>query len=140
MDPVAQRLSSSIADAPGEPVADVIVNDLWLAVVDGSLEGGERLPTARELAVSLRVSPRIVERAYEELSRRGVLATRAGEGTFVSLDPPSEAECNRRRKLAELCRETLERARDLGFAPEEVIEMIAEHRADRSTPIPEHRA
>ncbi|MGH7481259.1 MAG: GntR family transcriptional regulator [Longimicrobiales bacterium] len=122
---IAPRLAARLADAPGEPASHVIVEDVWLAVVDGSLESGERLPTARQLSVALGVSPRTIERAYTELERRGVIATRAGEGTFVSLAPPPEAEHARRRELAALCREIIERARALDFGVDELLDALA---------------
>ena len=126
--PLTQRLAARLAEGAGEPAAAVIIDDIWLAVVDGSLEVGERLPTARELAVELRISPRAVEHAYQELERRGVVATRPGEGTFVSLTRPSEAELSRRRELAALCAEAVERARALGFDVDALLEALAEHR------------
>ncbi len=126
--PLAERLAARLADGAGQPVATLIVDDIWEAVVDGSLEGGERLPTARELAVALRVSPRIVEHAYDELERLGVIATRVGEGTAVSLTRPSEAELERRRELGTLCAELVERARELGFGVEELLDALAQYR------------
>ncbi len=132
LNPLAARLAARLADDAGQPVATVIVQDIWEAVVDGSLEVGERLPTARELAVALRVSPRIVERAYDELERLGVIATRLGEGTAVSLTRPSEAELERRKELAALCCEVVERARALGFGIEELLDAMAEYRETKT--------
>lgn len=124
---LAERLRESI-DGSGEPISGQIVDNIWLAVVDGSLEVGERLPTARELAIGLRVSPRAVEHAYAELERRGVVAHRAGEGTFVCLAQPPEEELSRRRELTALCADALERARMLGFGLEELMDALAEYR------------
>lgn len=84
-DELVQRLTGRLRSGSAEPVAHGIVEELWLAVVEGSLESGTRLPTPRQLAISLGVTPRSLERAYAELERRGVLVTRAGAGTFVSL-------------------------------------------------------
>ncbi len=128
LNPLAQRLAARLADGAGQPVTTVIVDDIWEAVVDGSLEVGERLPTARELAVALRVSPRIVEHAYDELERLGVIATRVGEGTAVSLTRPSEAELERRRELGTLCGAMIERAQELGFGVEELLDALAQYR------------
>jgi GntR family transcriptional regulator len=136
MHPIAQRLAVELATSPGEPVAHVIVEDLWLAVVDGSLETGARLPTARQLAIDLGVSPRSIERAYAELERRGVIATRAGQGTFVSLAPPPEAERARHHDFAELCRRTVERAEQLGFGVDELLDALAEYRTANRAPHP----
>jgi GntR family transcriptional regulator len=134
MDPIVQRLAARLAQSPAEPVAKLIVDDLWLAVVEGSLASGERLPTARQLAITLGVSPRSIERAYEELERRGVLATRAGQGTFVSLAPPSEAERTRHHDFAALCHHTVERAEQLGFGVDELLDAIAEFRTTNRRP------
>ncbi|HEX9106930.1 MAG TPA: GntR family transcriptional regulator [Longimicrobiales bacterium] len=138
--PIAHLLAATLADSPGHATSSLIVETIWLAVVDGSVDAGERLPTARELAVELRVSPRTVERAYEELERRGVLEARAGEGAFVRLSPPAEAELERRRELAALCRDVVERARALGCDVQELVELIAEYGDDeRRTTITELR-
>ncbi len=124
--PIAHLLAATLADSSDRPTSSAIVETIWLAVVDGSVDAGERLPTARELAIELRVSPRTVERAYEELERRGVLEARAGEGAFVRLSAPAEAELERRRELAALCRDTVARAADLGFTPTDVQDVIAD--------------
>lgn len=128
MEPITGQLAARLAERTGEPVAQLIVEELWLAVVEGSLASGERLPTTRQLAIDLGVSPRSVERAYAELERRGVIATRPGEGTFVSLAPPSEAEQTRHAEFAALCRETVERAARLGFSVNELLDALSEFR------------
>lgn len=131
---ITARLAARVSGGTTEPVSRVIVEDVWLAVVDGSLATAERLPTTRELAIALGVSPRIVERAYAELEQRGVVATRPGEGTFVSLAPPSEAEHARHTELAELCRETVDRAHELGFDVHDLLEALAEYRSYERRP------
>jgi GntR family transcriptional regulator len=134
MDAIALRLAARLAECPSEPVAGLIVEDVWLAVVDGSLASGERLPTARQLAIGLGVSPRSIERAYAELERRGVLATHPGQGTFVSLAPPDEAERERHHRFAQLCRRTVEEAERLGFGVDELLDALAEFRTARRPP------
>jgi GntR family transcriptional regulator len=127
-DTLARRLARRLDEVKDEPAAHVVVEEVWLAVVEGDLVSGERQPTVRKLAIELGVSPRTVERAYAELERLGVAATRTGEGTFVSLHPPPEEERERRREFQELCGETVARARGLGFSLEELLEALAEFR------------
>lgn len=105
-----------------------LVETLWMEVIEGLLPTGERLPTVRQMAIALGLSPRSVQRAYRELGRLGVTATRPGEGTFVSLDPPPEHERQRRRSFAILCRETVESARELGFDVDDLLDEIREFR------------
>ncbi len=132
LNPLAERLAACLAAGAGQPVANLIVEDIWEAVVDGSLEVGERLPTARELAVALRVSPRIVEHAYDELERLGVIVTRVGEGTSVGLTRPDEGELERRRELGAVCGEAVRRAQALGFGIEELLEALERYRGVRA--------
>lgn len=126
--PLTRRLAGSVDPGASEPIAHQLVEYVWTEVVDGALETGERMPTSREMAVELGVSPRTVSWAYHELERLGVLATRAGEGTFVSLSPPREEERERRRAFLELCGETVTRARALGFDVGDLVGALAEYR------------
>lgn len=129
---LVRRLSVRLREGSAEPAAHLIVEELWLAVVDGSLESGERLPTPRQLAIELNISPRSIERAYAELERRGVTVSRAGAGTFVSLAPTSESDRARHQQFAALCRATMEQAATLGFSLDDLIDAFAELRtADR---------
>lgn len=131
---LVQRLQGRIHAGSADPVAHLVVEELWLAVVDGSLETGERLPTTRELAIALGVRPRSIERAYVELERRGVLVTRPGSGSFVSLTQPSEEERSRHRELANLCRDAVQRASQLGFTVDDVLDALAEFRSSGHEP------
>lgn len=129
---LARSLGTRLREQRAEPVAHTVVEELWLAVVEGSLESGERLPTSRELAIALGVSPRSIERAYEDLERRGVIVSRPGAGTYVNIAPPPEEERARHQAFAALCRDTVERTTALGFAIDELIDALAEYRtADR---------
>lgn len=131
---ILEQLATRLARGIDQPITPRIVEHVWLSVVDGTLDTGERLPTARQLAVALNVSPRTVERAYRQLADRGVIATRRGEGTFVALELPSEEERQRHREFAALCHEAVARAHDLGFDVNDLIEALADFRGvDPST-------
>ena len=55
-------------------------------VAAGALSPGDRLPTVRQLASDLRLTPGTVSRAYPELEREGWVVTGRGAGTRVA-DP-----------------------------------------------------
>jgi GntR family transcriptional regulator/MocR family aminotransferase len=57
------------------------------AIRAGVLRPGTRVPSSRALAVDLRISRTTVVLAYDQLIAEGVLATRAGSGTFVASVP-----------------------------------------------------
>nr|WP_285683333.1 aminotransferase class I/II-fold pyridoxal phosphate-dependent enzyme [Actinoplanes sp. NBRC 103695] len=58
-------------------------------VTAGDLPSGTRLPTVRDVARELRVSPTTVSEAWQSLLRAGAIQTRGRSGTFVAaLDRP----------------------------------------------------
>jgi GntR family transcriptional regulator/MocR family aminotransferase len=65
---------------------------LWLqlsigvrvAIANGRLGPGGRLPSTRELARQLNVSRTTVMAAYDDLAARGLLTGRTGAGSFVA--------------------------------------------------------
>lgn len=133
--PLVHRLSIGLDRSQRDPLSSQIAELIWTEVVEGGLPSGARLPTVRQLAIGLEVSPRTVDRAYRELERLGVAHSKPGEGTFVSLKPPPEEERRRHRALARLCRETLDSARELGFDAEELLDTLRELRTlDEETP------
>ncbi|AJC82753.1 transcriptional regulator/aminotransferase domain-containing protein (plasmid) [Rhizobium etli bv. phaseoli str. IE4803] len=58
------------------------------AITDGKLSDGAQLPPHRKLADDLHLSVQTVSRAYDELSRRGLISGEIGRGSFVQTRPP----------------------------------------------------
>jgi GntR family transcriptional regulator len=110
------------------------VQHVWQEVVGGELATGERLPTIRQLAVRLNLSPSVVERAYDQLAKLGVVTARPGEGTFVSLAPPSPSERERYLDLERACLALVEEAERLGFGIEDAMDLLTELRLARRGP------
>ncbi|MCC7683447.1 PLP-dependent aminotransferase family protein [Janthinobacterium sp. FW305-128] len=61
-----------------------IADALQVAVADGSLTAGDRLPTQRQLAAQLGVDLTTITRAYDEARRRNLLEGRGARGTYVA--------------------------------------------------------
>ncbi len=57
----------------------------------GQLQVGDQLPTVKEVVADLAINPNTVFKAYRELEHEGLVASRPGQGTFVtrSLAHPS---------------------------------------------------
>lgn len=66
-----------------DPIYGRIADALERDIRAGVLVPGSRLPTHRELARSLRITPVTVTRAYAEGMRRGLVESTTGRGTFV---------------------------------------------------------
>ncbi|NEY89061.1 aminotransferase-like domain-containing protein [Tabrizicola oligotrophica] len=57
-------------------------------VRDGQFAEGIQVPTVREMAWALKVTPGTVARAYQILTQEGILAATVGRGTFVAARTP----------------------------------------------------
>src|SRR3954466_6322867 len=68
------------------PIYQQIVSEIERAVSLGAVRAGDPLPSARQLAVDLRINPNTAKQAIRELERRGIAEVRRGLGTYVSAD------------------------------------------------------
>ncbi|WP_085617770.1 MULTISPECIES: PLP-dependent aminotransferase family protein [unclassified Pseudomonas] len=66
-----------------QPVYLMIADALEQDIGSGRLVAGERLPTLKDLAESLNVTPGTIGRAYDEAAKRGLVVGEVGRGTFV---------------------------------------------------------
>lgn len=73
----------SIDEGSAIPVYRQLVQQVVKAVGDGSLRPGDPLPTIRQLAGDLDVTPATVSKVYQILEGAGIIATAGRRGTFV---------------------------------------------------------
>jgi DNA-binding transcriptional MocR family regulator len=71
--------------AAGRPAYRALSDALRLAVADGRIAVGTRLPSERELTAALDVSRTTVTRAYAVLRESGYLVSRRGSGSLAAL-------------------------------------------------------
>jgi DNA-binding transcriptional MocR family regulator len=74
----------TIASAVPVATAEGIANTIEVLVARGALSAGFRLPTVRQLARRLEVSPTTVATAWRSLFSTGLIETRGRAGTFVA--------------------------------------------------------
>jgi GntR family transcriptional regulator len=108
----------------GEPIYRQIVEAIKYRVATGELSPGDQLPSIRALSSDLKINPRTVVRAYEELQHAGLVVMRQGQGVFVRTDRAKTSAGNRRAALKEQVRRLLAEADRLGASPEEVMKII----------------
>jgi len=101
-----------------------IMDEVRRAIVVGTLQAEDPLPSVRELAGELVVNPRTVSQAYQELEREGVIYVRRGQGTFVSPAVKRGAGERRRKLTREVAKRALLDARRNGLDAEELVTMI----------------
>ena len=61
-----------------------IADEICDRIITDQCKSGERIPSIRELAVSLGVNPNTVTRSYESLLDRQIIENRRGIGYFVT--------------------------------------------------------
>jgi GntR family transcriptional regulator len=61
-----------------------LVQQVRRALVLGLLSAGDQLPTVKDVVAHLAINPNTVLKAYRELEHSGLVAARAGVGTFVT--------------------------------------------------------
>ncbi|MEM6796423.1 MAG: PLP-dependent aminotransferase family protein, partial [Acidobacteriota bacterium] len=74
--------------AAGVPLYRQIYEAIRRDILEGLLQGGQRLAATRVMADDLGISRNTVLEAIEQLIAEGYLTSRAGSGTFVALDLP----------------------------------------------------
>lgn len=127
----------SLDAADARPIYLQIMDEVRRAVVLGTLQPDDPLPSVRQLAAELRVNPNTVQQAYRELERDNLVYVRRGQGTFVADANTGEPE---RRALARgVAERALREAYRNGLALDELIDALRatadEHAvAESSTP------
>jgi DNA-binding transcriptional MocR family regulator len=82
---IASEVLQTIGTGAGSAT---IARHVETAIASGELEPGAKLPTVRELAATLGVSPATVAAAYRTLRQRGLVTAQGRRGTVVAGAPP----------------------------------------------------
>ena len=95
-----------------------VINDISM----GRLVAGQALPSIRQAAKYLGVTPTTVRHAYDSLADDGFVVGLPGKGVVVTeLAPAPQAEAVRRQDtLTDILRPTVMQALGLGYAPSEI--------------------
>lgn len=101
------------------------------AILAGRYAEEDRIPSVRELAVMLEVNTNTAVKAYEYLSREGVIYNKRGLGYFVSPGARDQIRTARRHTFtSETLPEVFRQMELLGISIEEVMERwLAGHRS-----------
>jgi len=109
----------------GEPIYRQIVEQIKYKVASGQLKAMDRLPSIRDVARQLKVNPRTVVKAYEELEGGGLVVMRQGQGVFIT--PTQAAPAKTRQKvIEEMARRMLAEASRIGADHKEVLAIVEE--------------
>ena len=117
----------------GVPYYRQVIKQVEMAIADGRLSKGAKLPTVRSLAVHLQINPNTVARAYNEMEIRGIVNTQQGTGTFISDKKIDLTREERTDILDSLVRSFLANASSYGFIVEDIIKHLDSLKEDLKT-------
>lgn len=122
--PVTEGLDFILDQTSGVPYYRQVIKQVEIAIADGRLRKGAKLPTVRSLAVHLQINPNTVARAYNEMEIRGIVNTQQGTGTFISDRKIDLTPEERTDILDSLVRSFLANASSYGFLVEDIVEHL----------------
>src|SRR4051794_18605301 len=99
----------------GVPAYRQIIDQGMIGVASGAMRPGDQIPTVRQLAVDLAVTPNTIARAYKEMELRGMIDAQQGIGSFISEKKIPGKQAERQRQLDQIVGDLLARAGAAGF-------------------------
>jgi GntR family transcriptional regulator len=116
-----------------QPIYEQILQQMCGAIARGEITLGEKIPSVRDMAQGLKVTPNTVMHAYQEIERFGLTETRRGQGTFITT---SREKVNRfRQELAhQIMDEFLEKMSNLGYSYSDIAQYLREKQGGKASP------
>ena len=108
----------------GEPISHQIAAQIKWMVVSSALQVGDKLPSIRELARTLKINPTTVTRIYNELAGDGGITLRQGQGAFVSDGAPALPAREIRRIVSGRARAMVVEGLRLGLDRQQIEQIV----------------
>src|ERR1700678_3708146 len=97
-----------------------VIQQVKQALRLGLLSEGDQLPTVKDVVARLAINPNTVLKAYRELEYEGLVAARAGVGTFVTKTLADDGSLAAHGPLRDDLRRWLTSARQAGLDDESI--------------------
>lgn len=109
-------------------------NEVRFAIASGDLKTGDKLPTVRAVADTLRINPNTVAKAYRDLEIMGLVYSRRGMGIFIKegVEEKCQVECY--REIVCKMNEVVAEAKAAGFRETEVKSLAKKCFASKTSP------
>ena len=85
-----------------KPIYEQLIGNIEQNILLGIYPPGTLLPSLRELSVTLGINPNTIQKAYAELTRRGIIHPSPGRGSYVSPHALDLLRTEARKRLEEL--------------------------------------
>ena len=123
----AQVISfESFKTEDGKPIYLQILDFIRRGAAAGTIADGDELPSRRVLSALLGINPNTVQKAFKLLEDEGLIESRAGSGSVMTLSP-ERTEKIREELLAEDIRGITGALKRTGVGREEALALIARY-------------
>ena len=110
----------------GRPIYQQILDFIKRGAVSGAIKNGDELPSRRVLSALLGINPNTVQKAFRLLEEEGLIGSRAGSGSVMTLSP-ERAALIRAELLADDIRGITGALKRTGIGREEALALIAQY-------------
>ena len=107
-----------------KPIFEEIVEQITFYIEKGILKPHEKLPSVRELALSLTINPNTVMRAYLALTEKGLLVSLPKKGIYVAGEEV-------RRDTTSIVQKTLKGMIDGGISLSEIEDALKKLKGEK---------
>ena len=104
------------------PIYEQIKEKLKFLIIEGVLREGDKIPSVRELAVSMAINPNTIQKAYKELEGEGYIYSQTAKGYFVT--PRGFAEGNDTKELLAKFNDAVKELMYMGKSEKELNDII----------------
>ena len=105
------------------PIYLQVVDEIKRLLMNGELQPGEKLWSARDMAVRYKINPNTAARVYKELELQNLCFTKRGLGTYLT-EEAGLAERLKKEKAEQLVADTITAFIGLGYTKEELQELF----------------
>ena len=116
-----------------EPVYLQLIQKIEYAILSRQLSTGEEIPSVREMAKWLHISPNTVMKAYMRLNKSNLITSSRNEHYSV-IDNEQYILQARDEKVQELCISYLSNMISLGFSKKEATDFLVEYSSKLKEP------
>ena len=109
----------------GSPIYLQIVSFVQRGIVAGTITDGDEMPSRRVLSALIGVNPNTIQKAYRQLEDDGIIESRSGAKSYVTITTAS-TKTIRGKLLSKETAALVQNMKQMGISMEEAISLVAE--------------
>ncbi|MEM9366305.1 MAG: GntR family transcriptional regulator [Planctomycetota bacterium] len=106
------------------PIYEQLIRQVKLAIADGTLGGGQMLPSVRQLSKDLTLNPNTIARAYRDLQTQQVIEPLRGRGMVIRRDAVADCTDARNALVSDALRSAMTDAVSGGMSHSELRDVF----------------